>query len=113
MKSLKESILSSTRTGKKAFMPVLGATYEDNYGNHWKVEAYCSLDGKKKSNNVKNLREMNRYYDDSGITQEYLDEHGKELKKDTIFVAVSRVKGAPFAVFEWGEQISSDSLVKK
>lgn len=31
MISLKESILSSTRTGKKAFMPVLGGVYKGVY----------------------------------------------------------------------------------
>lgn len=98
-------------------LPIIGATYEDNNGNHWKVEAYCSLDDKKKSSNVRNLKEMIRHYDDSGMMQDYLDEYGKDLKKDTIFVGVSHVKGSPFAgtdaVLEWGEHISSDSLIKR
>lgn len=98
-------------------MPILGATYEDNNGNYWKAEAYCSLDGKKKSSNVRSMKEMIRHYDDSGMMQEYLDEYGKDLGGDTIFIAVSHVKGAAFAgtdaVFEWGEQISSDSLIKR
>lgn len=98
-------------------MPVLGATYEDTSGNYWKAEAYCSLDGKIKSSNVRSMKEMIRHYDDSGMMQEYLDEYGKDLGGNTIFVAVSHVKGAAFAgtdaVFEWGEQISSDSLIKR
>lgn len=97
--------------------PIIGGKYEDYNDNIWKVEGYCSLDEKTKSNNVRNLKEMIRQYDDSGMMQEYLDEYGKDLKKDTIFVACTCIKGAAFpgteAVFEWEEQIGSDRLVKR
>lgn len=119
MISLKESILSSTRTGKKAFMPVLGGVYKGVYKNElWKIVSYCSLDNKIKSSNVKNIKELIKKYDDTGSAQELLNEYGEELKKDTIFVACSLVKGShDYAVFNvvflWGDEISNEDLIKK
>lgn len=115
MKSLKESILSSTRTGKKAFMPVLGGVYKGVYNDElWKIVSYCSLDNKIKSSNVINIKDLLRRWDYSGSAQELLDECGDELKKDTIFVGCHIDEDIhKCAVFLWGDEFSIEDLIKK
>lgn len=94
-------------------MPIIGGTYEDNNGDIWKLEAYCSLDNKIKSSNVKNIKDLIRRFD-TGVTQEYLDEYGSDLKKDTIFVGCHLNDDIhECAVFLWGDEFSNADLIKK
>lgn len=115
MKSLKESILSSTRTGKKSFMPVLGGVYKGVYTDElWKIVSYCSLDNKIKSDNVRNIKDLLRRFDNTGSTQELFDEYGKDFEKDTIFVGCHVDEDIhKCAVFLWGDEISNEDLIKK
>ena len=107
-----DSVLENKKF-KKDQMPIVGLIYNDPYtGENWEVCAYVSISEKEKEGGVKNMKDLLKQYDESGLMKEHLDEYMNDLDKDDLVVGCQRENSDERMCIQWGDVLGPDDLVK-